>query len=152
MRHDREFEAAGVLVELTDQRVHPVGVEGGPVEVRERGDDADVRRIALELPPAFGREFLDVVRAYPAGAGLERHYELELVETDPFPDDPDLCSAPIQDDRRDPVGDEHGCGKAGHMNARPRRLEEHADGEADPGSERCLADAHPHEAEDGSEH
>ena len=45
---DREPEAAGVLVELADQRVHAAGVEGRALQAVERGEDPDVGRVAAE--------------------------------------------------------------------------------------------------------
>src|SRR5205823_11380436 len=40
--HDVEGEPGGVLVELPDLRVDAVGVELGPGQLAQRGDDADV--------------------------------------------------------------------------------------------------------------
>ena len=62
---DREPEAAGVLVELADQRVHPARVEARPSQVVERGEDSDIGRIAAKGAAADLGQLLDVVGAEP---------------------------------------------------------------------------------------
>ena len=52
-----------MLVELADQRVHAGGGEGRAVGAVERGEDADVGRVAAECAAADLRELLDVVGA-----------------------------------------------------------------------------------------
>ena len=78
LRDDRELEAAGVLVELANQRVHAGRVEGRTVEAVERGEDADVGRVAAERSAADLGELLDVVGADVPRAGLERHDVAQL--------------------------------------------------------------------------
>jgi hypothetical protein len=75
---DRELEAARVLVELADQRVHPGRVEGLPIEGVQRGEDPDIGGVATEGAAADLRELLDVVGADVSRPRLEGHDVAQL--------------------------------------------------------------------------
>ena len=97
---DRELEAARVLVELADQRVHARRVERRAVERVERGEDADVGRVADERPAADLGELLDVVGADVARARLERDDVEQLLGRDLLGHDPHQRALAVERTRR----------------------------------------------------
>ena len=102
---DRELEAAGVLVELADQRVHAGRVEGRPIQVVERREDPDVGRVAAEGATARLRELLDVVAADVPRARLEGHDVAQLRGRHLLGHHSDQFPSAIGDRRDDPIGE-----------------------------------------------
>ena len=84
LRHDVEREPGGVLVELTDQRVHPGRVETRPGQLVQRGHDADVRHVGRVRAAQHLRQRPDVIRADVGGLAGQRHHERDVLGLDPL--------------------------------------------------------------------
>lgn len=119
---DRQAKAAGVLVELADQRVHPGGIERRPRQAVERREDPDIGRIASEGPAADRRELLDVVGAHVARPRLERHDVAQLSRRDLLGHDADQRPVAVHERRDRAVGDRHRRRDDGRRNTRFERL------------------------------
>ncbi len=138
---DRELEAAGVLVELADQRVHPARVEGRPLEAVERGEDADIGRVAPEGAAARLRELLDVVAADVPRARFEGHDVAELRGRYLLGHHSHQLPPAIGDRRDDAVGERDPCGHQRRFDAVVKSLEQGTEGGADHEPEERLARA-----------
>ena len=144
---DRELEAAGVLVELADQRVHAAGVEGRAAQAVERGEDPDVGRVAAEGAAAHLGELLDVVGADVARARLEGHDVAQIRRRDLLGHHPDERAVAVGDRRDDAIGDGDRGGDERRLEAGVERAQRHADDDADHEAERELQRAQAEQAE-----
>ena len=140
LRDDRQLEAAGVLVELADQRVHARGVERGTAERIERGQDAHVGRVAPERPAAHGRELLDVVGADELRARFERDDVAQLCRRDLLGHDPHPLTPAVEH------GGERAVDRGGHRRDGRRLVEHERDQRADQQAQSDVRHPQPERA------
>ena len=145
---DREPEAAGVLVELADQRVHPARVEGRPVQAVERGEDPDVGRVAAEGAAADLRELLDVVGADVPRARLEGHDVAQLRRRHLLGHHPDQRPPAIGDRRDHAIGERDRRRDQRRFETGVESLEQGAQDDADDEPEGHLPRAQTEQAEE----
>ena len=139
LRDDRELEAARVLVELADERVDEARVERRAVEAVERGEDADVGRVAPERAAADAGELLDVVGADVPRPRLERHDVAQLGGRDLLGHHAHERPLPVGGGRDRPVHDRHGGRDERRRRRRGELREQRADARPDEQAERELA-------------
>jgi hypothetical protein len=96
-----------VLVELTDQRVHPVRVEAGPLQAVERGEDSDIGWIAAKGATPEVRQLLDVVGTDVPRTRLEGHDVAQLGRRHLLSHHADQRSIAVGNRRDHAIGDRH---------------------------------------------